>query len=129
MQHAAPHKARLSADMVQRILDENQQLILAVIGPATNIATMGLVKRELGNRALAAYLGSVVGVGFAFGYLTNYLADQWNIDFLAQTQTAHAMGNTLLATASALVLAGLIIYALGSKHLTNFKTNTPATHG
>jgi len=31
MQHAAPHKARLSADMVQRILDENQQLILAVI--------------------------------------------------------------------------------------------------
>jgi uncharacterized membrane protein YraQ (UPF0718 family) len=104
-------------------------LVFMLVGPATNIATMGLVKRELGNRALAAYLGSVVGVGFAFGYLTNYLADQWNIDFLAQTQTAHAMGNTLLATASALVLAGLMIYALGSKYLTNFKTNTPATDG
>jgi hypothetical protein len=39
------------------------------------------------------------------------------------------MGNTLLATASALVLAGLMIYALGSKYLTNFKTNTPATDG
>jgi hypothetical protein len=100
-----------------------------LVGPATNIATMGLVKRELGNRALAAYLGSVVGVGFAFGYLTNYLADQWNIDFLAQTQTAHAMHNTLIATASAIVLAGLMIYALGSKYLTNFKTNTPATDG
>ena len=104
-------------------------LVFMLVGPATNIATMGLVKRELGNRALAAYLGSVVGVGFAFGYLTNYLAGQWNIDFLAQTQTAHAMHNTPIATASAIVLAGLMIYALGSKYLTNFKTNTPATHG
>ena len=104
-------------------------LVFMLVGPATNIATMGLVKRELGNRALAAYLGSVVGVGFAFGYLTNYLAGQWNIDFLAQTQTAHAMHNTPIATASAIVLAGLMIYALGSKYLTNFKTNTPATDG
>ena len=99
-----------------------------LVGPATNIATMGLVKRELGNRALAAYLGSVVGVGFAFGYLTNYLAAQWNIDFLAQTQTAHAMLNTPIATASAIVLAGLMIYALGSKYLINLEPNTPATH-
>jgi len=104
-------------------------LVFMLVGPATNIATMGLVKRELGNRALAAYLGSVVGVGFAFGYLTNYLAGQWNIDFLAQTQTAHAMHNTPIATASAIVLAGLMIYALGSKYLINLKPNTPATHG
>ena len=89
---------------------------------------MGLVKRELGNRALAAYLGSVVGVGFAFGYLTNYLAAQWNIDFLAQTQTAHAMLNTPIATASALVLAGLMIYALGSKYLMTSKLKTLITH-
>jgi putative effector of murein hydrolase len=39
------------------------------------------------------------------------------------------MHNTPIATASAIVLAGLMIYALGSKYLTNFKTNTPATHG
>jgi hypothetical protein len=103
-------------------------LVFMLVGPATNIATMGLVKRELGNRALAAYLGSVVGVGFAFGYLTNYLAAQWNIDFLAQTQTAHAMLNTPIATASAIVLAGLMIYALGSKYLINLEPNTPATH-
>ena len=89
---------------------------------------MGLVKRELGNRALTAYLGSVVGVGFAFGYLTNYLAAQWNIDFLAQTQTAHAMLNTPIATASALVLAGLMVYALGSKYLMTSKLKTLITH-
>ncbi|MFL3646676.1 MAG: SO_0444 family Cu/Zn efflux transporter, partial [Cellvibrionales bacterium] len=48
-------------------------LVFMLVGPATNIATIGLVKTELGNRALAAYLTSVVGVSFAFGYLTNFL--------------------------------------------------------
>ncbi|MFM1604344.1 MAG: SO_0444 family Cu/Zn efflux transporter [Porticoccaceae bacterium] len=102
-------------------------LVFMLVGPATNIASIGLVKRELGNRALAAYLGSVVGVGFAFGYLTNYLAAQWNIDFLAQTQTAHAMLNTPLATGSAVLLAGLMIYALGSKYLINSKQQLSTT--
>ena len=92
-------------------------LVFMLVGPATNIATMGLVKRELGNRALAAYLGSVVGVGFAFGYLTNYLAAQWSIDFLAQTQDAHAMLNSPLGTISAIVLAALMTYALVAKYL------------
>jgi uncharacterized membrane protein YraQ (UPF0718 family) len=96
-------------------------LVFMLVGPATNIATIGLVRNELGSRALAAYLGSVVGVGFGFGYLTNYLASQWNIDFLAQTQTTHAMINTPIATASAIVLAGLIVFALGSNHLANIK--------
>ena len=102
-------------------------LVFMLVGPATNIATIGLVRNELGNRALASYLGSVIGVGFGFGYLTNYLAGQWNIDFLAQTQTTHAMINTPIATAAAMVLAGLIIFALGSKYLANIKQKTPAT--
>jgi uncharacterized membrane protein YraQ (UPF0718 family) len=102
-------------------------LVFMLVGPATNIATIGLVRNELGNRALAAYLGSVIGVGFAFGYLTNYLAAQWNIDFFAQTQTTQAMINTPIATAAALILAGLIVFALGSKYLANIKQKTLAT--
>ena len=96
-------------------------LVFMLVGPATNIATIGLVRNELGNRALAAYLGSVIGVGFGFGYLTNYLTGQWNIDFVAQTQTTHTMINTPTATAAAAVLAGLIVFALGSKYLANIK--------
>ena len=52
---------------------------------------MGLVKTELGNRTLGIYLASVVGVGFAFGYLTNYLAALRGMDFLAQAQHVHSM--------------------------------------
>jgi len=102
--------------------------VFMLVGPATNIATIGLVKRELGNRALAAYLGSVVGVGFAFGYLTNYLAARWDIDFVAQTQDAHAMLDSPIAAASAILLTGLMVYALGSKYLTNPEQKITVTH-
>ena len=44
-----------------------------------------------------------------------------------QTQTTHAMINTPIATASAIVLAGLIVFALGSKYLANIKQKTLAT--
>lgn len=87
-------------------------LVFMLVGPATNIATVALVKRELGTRALAAYLGSVVGVGFIFAWLTNYLADQWQLDFTVQTQHAHAMAHTPLAYAASVLLAGLMGYAL-----------------
>ena len=103
-------------------------LVFMLVGPATNIANIGLVKRELGNRALAAYLGSVVCVGFAFGYLTNYLAARWDIDFVAQTQDAHAMLDSPIAAASAILLTGLMVYALGSKYLTNPEQKITVTH-
>ena len=92
-------------------------LVFMLVGPATNIATIGLVKNELGTRALVAYLGSVVGVGFGFGYLTNYLVAQWSIDFLAQTQHTHIMTNTPIASMSAIILGALMTYALLTKYV------------
>lgn len=87
-------------------------LVFMLVGPATNIATVGLVKSELGNRALAAYLGAVVGVGFLFGLLTNLLAERWKIDFTVQAEHAHELVNTPLAIGASLMLAGLMIYSL-----------------
>ena len=92
-------------------------LVFMLVGPATNIATMGLVKNELGNRILAIYLISVVAVGFAFGYLTNYLAALWAMDFLAQAHNAHNMINTGVAQTSSIILAGLMAYGITQKYL------------
>jgi uncharacterized membrane protein YraQ (UPF0718 family) len=92
-------------------------LVFMLVGPATNIATMGLVKNELGNRILAIYLISVVAVGFAFGYLTNYLAALWAMDFLAQAHNAHNMINTGVAQTSGIILAGLMAYGIAQKYL------------
>jgi uncharacterized membrane protein YraQ (UPF0718 family) len=90
-------------------------LIFMLVGPATNIATVGLVKSELGNRALAAYLGSLISVSFAFGYLTNYLVGLWNIDLLAQADHGHSLIPLPLAYCLSTFLAILILYALLNK--------------
>jgi uncharacterized membrane protein YraQ (UPF0718 family) len=90
-------------------------LVFMLVGPATNVATLGIVKSELGGRALIAYLSSVIGVGFAFGYLTNYLVTRWEIDLIAVTQSPHIMPNSYIATLSAVLLTGLIANAQRKK--------------
>ena len=87
-------------------------LVFMLVGPATNVATIGLVRSELGGRALLAYLSSVIGVGFAFGYLTNYLVAHWQINLLSTSQSTHIMPNSQVASFCALLLAGLIANAL-----------------
>lgn len=87
-------------------------LVFMLVGPATNLATMGLVKAELGTRALVAYLCGVIGVGFIFGYLTNFLAERLQMDFAAQVEHVHAMGNSPVHYALSFLLAGLMIYSV-----------------
>ena len=90
-------------------------LVFMLVGPATNVATVGLVKTELGNRALAAYLGAVVGVGFLFGYGVNQAAKFWQIDFLVQADHAHEIVNSNIAIAAACLLGVVMIRAIGRK--------------
>ncbi len=87
-------------------------LVFMLVGPATNIATVALVKRELGRRALYAYLGSVVGVGFAFGYLTNALAANLGLAFVAQPELAMAMTHSWLGYSAAALLALLMLRSM-----------------
>jgi uncharacterized membrane protein YraQ (UPF0718 family) len=86
-------------------------LVFLLAGPATNMATMGLVKNELGGRALVIYLTSVVGVA----WLAGALLDLW-VDAPALVQAIeHQHGSAtvvdiLLAVTLSLLLArGLLV--------------------
>ena len=48
-------------------------LVFMLTGPATNIATIGVVSNELGKRALWGYLTGVIGVALLSGITVNYL--------------------------------------------------------
>lgn len=48
-------------------------LVFLLAGPATNIATLALVRKELGGRVLACYLTGVVGSALLFGFAIDYL--------------------------------------------------------
>jgi copper chaperone CopZ len=80
-------------------------LVFLMAGPATNIATIGAVKRAFGNRVLAVYLGTVVvgSVGLAYVY------DAF-IPFEALGGMAHEHGHAWWAWVSALALGALFLY-------------------
>ena len=56
-------------------------LVFLLTGPATNIATMGVIRAQLGLRALLAYLTGVIGTAILCGLLLNSLFErfQWTL--------------------------------------------------
>ena len=55
------------------------------------MATIGVVKRELGKTAAATYLGAIVAVSVAIGMGVDFAASAWRIDTAAQA-TASGSG-------------------------------------
>ncbi|MDD8061095.1 SO_0444 family Cu/Zn efflux transporter [Shewanella metallivivens] len=87
-------------------------LVFMMAGPATNIATLGVVTKELGKRALYGYLGGVIGVSLAFGVLVNYLVDIFGFKVMPQISEEHALLPQGVVAVSGIVLAILMAKVL-----------------
>ncbi len=77
-------------------------------GPATNAATMGVVKSELGSKALAVYLG-VIGVGSVlFGSVIDLLLNRLDVTLMHKTHEEYG----IVSQTGAVALFGLIAWHL-----------------
>lgn len=83
-------------------------LVFMMAGPATNIATLGVVAKELGKRALWGYLGGVLGVALVAGMLVNYLVDTFGFVVMPQIGEQHQMLPHWLVATSGILLAVLM---------------------
>lgn len=90
-------------------------LVFMMAGPATNIATLGVVTKELGKRALFGYLGGVLGVALVFGVLVNYLVATFGFEVAPQIGEEHSMLPDWLVASSGLLLAFLMGRVLWQK--------------
>jgi hypothetical protein len=95
----------IAAALVVQGMPTGAALVFLMAGPATNIATIGAVKRAFGHRVLGVYLATVVlgSVGLAYVY------DAF-MPFEAFGVMAHEHGHAWWAWASAIVLGALFIY-------------------
>ena len=87
-------------------------LVFMLVGPATNVATLGLVKNELGIRALGAYLFAVIGVSFVFGGLTNYWADTVGWLVIESALHQHSQSLSLWSVGFSAILALSMLFAM-----------------
>ncbi len=87
-------------------------LVFLLAGPATNIATIAVVKKEMGNATLAAYLTGIGLASVLFGILTDWLATTLGIDIVAQLDAGGEAVPKWLAIASGLLLLAAAIKPL-----------------
>lgn len=90
-------------------------LVFMMAGPATNIATLGMVTKELGKRALYGYLGGVLGVALAAGALVNYLVANFGFEVMPRIGEQHQMLPEWLVATTGIILALLMAKAVFEK--------------
>jgi uncharacterized protein len=79
----------LAAGLLIAGLSPGAVLVFMLAGPATNIATLGVVRKELGTRYMVAYLVGVAASAIACGLATDAIAGAMGIVAASQAQSAH----------------------------------------
>jgi len=102
----------LAAAMLLAGVSPGTVLVFLLAGPATNLATLMVVRRELGNATLVAYLAGIAIASITLGLLLDGLLNSYDIDVVAQMGKGGDIIPAWLAWASAAVLAVLAIRPL-----------------
>jgi uncharacterized membrane protein YraQ (UPF0718 family) len=84
-------------------------LVFLLAGPATNIATIGVIRRQLGTAIVAGYLVSIAVTSIALGLATDALAQGLGINVASQVGEAGEAVPLWLAWATLVLLLLLVI--------------------
>jgi hypothetical protein len=84
-------------------------LVFLLAGPATNIATLAVLHKELGRGVLAAYLAGIALSSIGLGLLLDLLLARFNLNVVAQMGEGGELVPSWLAWGSAVLLGLLAI--------------------
>lgn len=102
----------IAAGLIAAGLSPGAALVFLLAGPATNIATLGVVGKDLGPRALAAYLGGIAVSALVMGLGLDALLAWAEVDIAVQMDQAGESVPDLAKHASALILAPFFVVSL-----------------
>ncbi len=100
----------IAAAMVSTGLPAGAALVFLLAGPATNVATMGAIRRAFGGRTLGIYLGTLIVGSLAGGMLFDSL-----LDGQAISEMAHHEMTQPWTIAAALALIALLFWFAGEE--------------
>ena len=104
----------IAAGFILAGISPGTALVFMMAGPATNISTLGVIKKEMGASVLIRYLIGIGSCAIAFGLLLDWGIDFFSININQQMQHNHEM----LPYWFGLTCAGLIAF-LAIKPLRN----------
>ena len=102
----------VAAGLIMAGVSPGVALVFLLVGPATNIAGLALISRELGFKVTLVYLAGIAVVSVGMGLLLEYLlqATSWQVD--VRLGEASMMLPMMLSWGSAIVLLVLAIRPL-----------------
>jgi uncharacterized membrane protein YraQ (UPF0718 family) len=84
-------------------------LVFLLAGPATNVATLGVIQQQLGKKTMVLYLTGIMTTALGSGMIVNWLVTLWSID---TTQHLDATHNHIPMILQGLALILLIVLSL-----------------
>jgi len=102
----------IAASLILKGMSPGAALVFLLAGPATNLATLSVMTRYLGKRAVAVHVGALALVTLAMGFAVNGLYAALGTTASAQVaEEAHSTSH-LVGLASAVIFALLLLGTL-----------------
>ncbi len=99
----------LAASLLLAGVSPGTVLVFLLAGPATNLATLGIIRREMGERTLWAYLAGIAFTSLALGLATDALVGLLGVDIRAQLGVAGEWMPPWLAAGCVVLLLGAVV--------------------
>jgi uncharacterized protein len=106
----------IAATLLLKGLSPGAVLVFLLAGPATNLATLTVMGKSLGKRALAVHLGVLMLVTLVLGFATDALYGGFGFESFAKLGEGHEDHAGWLSIASAIVM-GLLFAASFARRL------------
>ncbi|RFA26821.1 hypothetical protein CAI21_16195 [Alkalilimnicola ehrlichii] len=97
----------IAAGMLLAGVSPGTALVFLLAGPVTSMATLAVLRKELGTPALAYYLGGIFISTITLGLLTDQLASLLGVNVVSQVGAAHELLPAWLAWSSLFILIAL----------------------
>jgi len=112
----------IAAALMMKGLNPGAALVFLMAGPATNAATITVIGRSLGWKALTGYLVSIIGGALFFGtFIDLFLPPEWFAVGSMQSMHEHATGTSIVFYLSGAILAVFLIMSFYRYFAAKFK--------
>jgi len=102
----------IAVTLILKGISPGAAFVFLMAGPATNAATLGILKRQFGLRMVLAYLFSIIAGSVAFGYLIDRISASGLLNFFDPASAAFREGGESSIGAFTYVVSALFLLLL-----------------
>lgn len=91
-------------------------IVFLLAGPATNMATLGIIQQQMGKKTMILYLTGIMTVALISGFVIDWLVALWNIDIFEHLSVNHGHIPEFLQ-----IVSLLLLFVMSVRKYFNFK--------